>query len=260
MEFVALWSRARGGALPPPFTFVTDIPYYDDFQRELRSVRNRLQADVDPRVDELCAELRDPDLSVEVRGGSGADWTDAKQTIRLRAVRCGSRGYLAKQLPGKTYDASGGFTITECDPLGLAAVVVAALPKAEAGKGKNVTLPMPVTAKTDEGLDHSFGTSNLWDSFDDDNSARAEKFEQIVPVTEGYIVVRQGRSVYGPRGQLRIQLGWRDLPDDGRYVIGPELPPIAQPADDNKFAAMINKEIAKVIQTIKDERASLREA
>ncbi|MGQ4597253.1 ESX secretion-associated protein EspG [Nocardia sp. R6R-6] len=260
IEFVALWSRTRADTLPRPFTFVTDIPDYDDFQRELRAHREQLKANADPDFDQLCDDLLNPDLSLEVRGGSGSKWTDAKHTIRLRAVRRDSRGYLATQLPGKTYDASGGFTITECDPLALAAVVVAALPKVEAGTRKNVTLPLPDSSRTEDEMDHSFGESSLWDSFEDSNSTRAEQFEQMEPITFGYILVSQGRSAFGPRGRMRSLLRWRDLLDDGRYVIGPELPPVAQAADDKKFTAVINKEIAKVVQMIKDERSSLRGA
>ncbi|WP_040774452.1 ESX secretion-associated protein EspG [Nocardia pneumoniae] len=251
LEFDALWSRARADSLPRPFATVTDIPYEEDYQRELHRIREQWRFTGDPAFDQICADVVEPDLSLIVRGIDGQDSQNPKGSIRKLAVRRKDRGYLLTQLPGRTVEHSGGFTVTECDPLSLASVVVAELPDVGAGKRGRVTLPMP---KEDSEMDHSYGASELWDSFEDTNQQAAEWFQSAVPTTLGAIGVCQGISVYGPRGRVSRWLEWRDLPDDGRYVIGADLPPVAEPADAKRFTAMINAEIATVIRVIKDER------
>ncbi|MGO4615624.1 ESX secretion-associated protein EspG [Nocardia sp. 2YAB30] len=255
IEFDALWSRARADMLPRPFVIVTDIPYEEDYQRELHRIRERWRFNRDPAFDQICADVVQPDLSLVVRGIDAQDSRNPKGSIRKLAVRRKDRGYLLTQLPGKTVEHSGGFTVTECDPLSLASVVVAGLPEVAAGKNGQVTLPMPREVSE---MDHSFDKSGLWDSFEDTSQQAAERFQSVVPTTLGAIGVYQGISVFGPRGRVSRWLEWRDLPDDGRYVIGANLPPVAEPVDAKRFTAMINKEIADVIRVIKDERRSAR--
>ncbi|WP_327112638.1 ESX secretion-associated protein EspG [Nocardia sp. NBC_01730] len=255
IEFDALWSRTRADILPRPFVIVTDIPYENDYQRELHRIREQWQFNGDPAFDQICADVLEPDLSLVVRGIDGQDPRNPKGSIRKLAVRRKDRGYLLTQLPGKTVAHSAGFTVTECDPLSLASVVVAELPEVAAGKHAQITLPMP---REGGEMDHSYDKSGLWDSFEDTNQRAAEWFESTVPTTRGAIGVFQGISIFGPRGRVSRWLQWRDLPDDGRYVIGADLPPVAEPADAKRFAAMINTEIVNVIRVIKDERKSAR--
>jgi hypothetical protein len=258
LEFVALWSRTGDDSLPAPFVFVTDLPYEEDVQRELRSIRARWRSTADPAFDQICDDVLNPDLTVLVRGSDGKDRQNPKGSIRRLAVRREERGYLLTQLPGRTHEHSVGFIVTECDPLSLADVVVAELPKVEAGTRSSVTLPMPQESREVAGgeMEHDYGSSALWDSFEDTDQKLAEQFAQTVPAHYGYVGVRQGRSAFGPRGRLTRWLEWRDLPDDGRYVIGADPPPVAKPADAKRFVVMINVEIATVIRAIKDERMS----
>lgn len=249
LEFDALWSRSRV-EMPRPFVSVTDIPYEEDYQRELRRIRERWRSNGDPAFDRICRDVLEPDLGLVVRGIDGRDPRNAKGSVRMLAVRREDRGYLLTQLPGETVEHSAGFTVTECDPLALARVVVDGLPRAEAGKMPRVVLPMPREA---DGMDHSYGRSGVWDSFDDADQA-VDRFQRTVPSARGAIEICQGFSLYGPRGRLSMWLEWRDLPDDGRYVIGSGLPPVAEPADAKRFVAMINAEIAAIVRVIKDER------
>ncbi|WP_063035624.1 ESX secretion-associated protein EspG [Nocardia grenadensis] len=250
LEFEALWSRS-GLDIPRPFVLVTDIPYEEDYQRELRSIRQRWRSNDDPAFDRICRDVNEPDLSLVVRGIDGRDPRNARGTIRMLGVRREDRGYLVAQLPGETVHHPAGFTVTECDPPALAGAVVECLPKVEAGRQSRITLPMPQSV--DE-MDHSYSDSGVWDSFDDAGHA-ADRFQRAVPSMLGAIEVCQGFSLYGPRGRVSFWLEWRDLPDDGRYVIGSALPPVAEPADAKRFTAMINVEIAAVIRTIRDERS-----
>ncbi|MGW0250975.1 ESX secretion-associated protein EspG [Nocardia goodfellowii] len=253
LEFMALWSRIKGANLPQPFTFISDLPTHEGYLRELRSIRESWRAAEDHGRSRMAEDVLSPDLGLVVRALDPSDHRRIESRIRWLAVRREDRGYLVKQLPGRTFEHAGGFTVTECDPLALARAVVAQLPVVQAGKSGPIKLSM----SGDDEMDDSVGTSGLWDDpygASSSASVAAEKFESAVPALKGTIEVFQGRSIFGPRGETRRLIEWRDLSDDGRYVIAPAAPPIAQPADAARFTAMINAEIAIIIRAIKDER------
>ncbi|MEV6391577.1 ESX secretion-associated protein EspG [Nocardia xishanensis] len=254
-EFMALWSRIKGANLPQPFTFISDLASHEAYVRELRRIRESWRGTEDAVRDRMAEDVLGPDLGLIVRAFDPSDHRRIEGRIRLLAVRREERGYVVKQLPGRTFEHAGGYTVTECDPLALARLVVEELPKVDAGKNGGIKLPMP----EDQEMDDSAGTSGLWDDpYGGSSSASvaAAKFESTVATMQGTIEVFQGRSIFGPRGQIQRVLEWRDLPDDGRYVIAPSSPPIAQAADAARFVAMINTEIATVVRAIKDERMS----
>ncbi|WP_328409261.1 ESX secretion-associated protein EspG [Nocardia sp. NBC_00403] len=251
LEFVVLWEQMREDVMPRPFVFTTDIPLEEDYQRELHRIRERLRYTIDPAVPQLMMDIARPDLSVLVRGIDGKNPDNPEGSIRMIAARREDRGYLLTQLPGRTVHHSEGFTITECDVLRLADVVVAALPKAPAGKQNRVTLRVP---PDHDGMDHGYGESGLWDSHEDTDDAHSQRFLTTVPATVGGIEVCQGISRFGPRGRVARYLEWRDLPDDGRYVITQDTPPIAIPVDAKQLTAQINAEITFVVRAIRDDR------
>ncbi|MEU8896846.1 ESX secretion-associated protein EspG [Nocardia sp. NPDC048505] len=254
VEFMALWSRTQATHLPRPFTYISDIQSADDYERALHVVRDRWRSKPDPALDEISEAVLRPDVALEVRGYDDREYKRPEGWVRLLAVRKENRGYLLKQLTGKTFEHAAGFTVTECDPLRLADQVVAELPKADAGKQGTIKLPVP---KDEEMADT--GKSGLWDDpWDNANPVSSERFEKTVAASRGVVLVYQGYSVFGPRGRLRCPVQWRDLPDDGRYLIAPDPPPVAQPADGKKFVAVLNNQIAKIIRNIKDERQSHR--
>ncbi|MGK8553660.1 ESX secretion-associated protein EspG [Nocardia gipuzkoensis] len=250
VEFDVLWEPLREDALPRPFTILSRIPYYEDYLRAQYETRERLRATLDPAFDGVLDVVARPDIRVVVRGIDGKNPANPEGSIQMQAVRRGDEGYLLKQLPGETIEHSAGFTITECDPLKLADVVATELPDVGAGKGNRITLPV---APEDDHMDHEYGDSRLWDTFEDTSRQSAERFLRTVPTTVGGIEISQGHSRFGPRGQLTRGLEWRDLPDDGRYVITQDTPPTAVPADSKQLVAMINTEIAAIIRVIKDE-------
>ncbi|MGV9612723.1 ESX secretion-associated protein EspG [Nocardia xishanensis] len=254
-EFMALWSRSEGTILPRPFTYICDMRTTDEYERALHLVRERWRGKDDRVLDEISEAVLQPDIALQVRGFDEREYERAEGWIRVLAVRRDDRGYVLKQVTGKTFEHAAGFTVTECEPLALAEAVVAELPKVEPGKQGSIKLPVP---KSEEMVDTS--SSGLWDDPYGGGSTpvSGERFEKTVAASRGVVRVSQGYSVYGPRGRLTLELKWRDLPDDGRYLIAPDLPPVAEPVDEKKFVAMINKEIAKVVQTIKDERLSYR--
>lgn len=253
-EFMALWSRSEGTILPRPFTYICEMQTTDEYESALHSVRERWRGRDDRVLDEISEAVLQPDIALEVRGFDEREYERAEGWVRVLAVRRGDRGFVLKQVTGKTFEHAAGFTVTECEPVALADAVVAELPKAEPGKQGSISLPVP---KGEEVVDAN--SSGLWDDpYRNSVAVSGERFEKTVAASRGVVRVSQGYSVYGPRGRLTLELRWRDLPDDGRYLISADLPPVAHPVDEKKFVIMINKEIVKVVQTIKDERQSHR--
>ncbi|WP_378740797.1 ESX secretion-associated protein EspG [Nocardia brasiliensis] len=252
-EFVALWEELKEGALPAPFIYTTNTQSYDDHEREKLDTRQRVLASLDGTFEGVLETLARPDIRL-VTTGSSADPDDAAALIRLLAARQDDRGYLVKQLPGETLWDSGGFVVTECDPVRLADAVIAELPEAKAGKQGEIVLAEPAFDDED-GFDYSYGRSSVdADTIENSIAHRSDRFLGAPVTTIGSIEIIQGRSRFGPRGIARYRLGWRDLVDDGRYVTVFTAPPVAVPADTSRMTALLNAEIIKVIQTIKDER------
>ncbi|WP_225731237.1 MULTISPECIES: ESX secretion-associated protein EspG [unclassified Nocardia] len=249
LEFVAVWAPLREDILPQPFTHVTDIPSGARYEYELRSARARLDSIADGARELMLQDIARPDLTVLVRALDGRDRRDPEGSIRMLAARRGDRGYLVTQLPGRTVDHSGGFLVTGCHALDLAATVVGALPNVPPGRQGWVTLP-----GGDDGMDHSFEVSRWRDTFDD-TEERSRNFLRVPASTIGRIEIRQDISRFGPRGRTIRVLFWRDLLDDGRYAIVPANPPAAQPVDARALTNMINTEIATIVRAIEDEQA-----
>ncbi|NNH71865.1 ESX secretion-associated protein EspG [Nocardia uniformis] len=253
LELVVGWEAMKENLLPRPFIFRSRTHWYEDFLREKRGVRERLEATMDSAAWAMLDVVARPDIRLIVRGLNGDVRAEPKGSIRMHAVRRGGSAYVLTQLPGQNADEGGDFTITECDPFALAEVVVAELPQAKPGRESNIQLPAVV-----DGEDHMVqGESMLWDSFDNPVGHAGERFAQASFTGVGGIEIAQGTSRFGPRGRVIRRLEWRDVVDDGRYLVVRDNPPVAHSVDVKRMVSLINNEIAVVVQAIKDERATL---
>ncbi|QIS01706.1 ESX secretion-associated protein EspG [Nocardia brasiliensis] len=252
LELFAVWERATTTWLPWPLVCTTRARTRSELDYEMRQAENHVAATYPEFMTEVLETLRSPEISIAVNGYDGRDENKVDSLVRVLAVRRGDTGYVVTQKPGETYWHSGGYTIAECDAVRLADEVVAALPAAPAGREADFLLP---AADRAEELDYSFASSVVRDSFSDPVHLRSERFLAAPIEYQGTVDVRQGRSRFGPRGVTRHQLQWRDLEDDGRYVISEESPPVAVPADSKRFVQLINSRVAEVVRVIKDERA-----
>lgn len=251
LEFVVLWEDFGEPGPPRPFSFTSRTPLLDDYRDEKAEVRAALRASSTPAMREMLADLYRPDIRVRVLGFDGRDYTNVANNVRLMAARRADRGYLVTQWPGETVGHSGGFTVTECAAVELADVVVRALPEADPGKRADIVL-----ADENEGLDldYDYGASSVRDSFEASVHDRSAEFLSAPAERFGFIDVLQAHSIFGPRGMTRHRLKWRDLVDDGRYVIDDGHPPVAMAADKRRVVSVINARIAEVVRAIKDER------
>ncbi|WP_306360363.1 ESX secretion-associated protein EspG [Nocardia sp. CC227C] len=253
LEFVVAWETLKENLLPRPFVFRSRTHWYDDFLREKREVRERLQSTLDTAVWEALEVAARPDIRMIIRGLHGDIRSDPTGSIRMHAVRYGGSGYVLTQLPGDSPDDGGEFTITECDPFALADGVVAALPEIKSGQKSQIQLPSNA-----DGADRMVhDDSMLWDSFDDPVGRAGQEFLQAAFTGLGGIEITQGTSRFGPRGRVTRVLEWRDVVDDGRYLVVHDNPPYATGVDAKRMVTLINNEIAVVVQAIKDERATL---
>ncbi|MGH8883428.1 MAG: ESX secretion-associated protein EspG, partial [Stackebrandtia sp.] len=199
-----------------------------------------------------------PDLVVRVRGLDGGDPQRSAGALRLLAARREDRGYLLTQLPGRTVLHAAGFTVTQCDPLRLADMIAEALPAAEPGNLGRVVLPPDLSTEVGVAqarqVSATDDTLRLWDSGDEPGDLAGRRLLDIVPGRQGSIEVAQGMSRFGPRGRTVRQLRWRDLADDGRYLIRDGAPRTATGVDRRGLIDAINEEIITVVRAIKDER------
>lgn len=249
-EFDALWYGIEAEYMPEPFIHTREPCSAEQAEFARKHAWSAIKQRWGYELDEIIEVLAHPDIRVIVRGyGGGERLTDPSCSVRMLAVRKGEIGYLVRQRPGRTLYHAEGFDVTKHSALSLADVVADQLPHAEAGRGQEIRLDEP----TGEQFDHMYGRSPV-QHYDDDAATRTLTFQQAPRDRDGFIDVEQGWSRFGPRGILRLRLGWRDLTDDGRYLVAPGTPPVAIGADRRRVVSLINTQIAEVVRAIKDDR------
>ncbi|MFI6870179.1 ESX secretion-associated protein EspG [Nocardia sp. NPDC050406] len=252
-EFMVLWRDLVDDNLPMPFVSKSKAESYRDYLEEVRRAREGARQKFDEAALVMINAIAAPDLSVVVSAWDEQEPLKGKGEIRIRAVRQGSNGYLVKQESGETFWHGGGYKIRACDPLRLADEVVRELPEMAAGKQTDLVLPVQDEAT----VDAKPGGITVRDPMADSDAARAARFHKAATDRIGRINVVQGQSIFGPRGITDRVLQWRDVREDGRYVISDQNPQRAVPADAQRTVALINSQIASVIRVIKEERESV---
>ncbi|MFD3425905.1 ESX secretion-associated protein EspG [Nocardia fluminea] len=251
LEFNLLCEDVRRGELPAPFIFTSRTRLEDDYEREKSQVREQLRRRLDHDLDVLAGAIAKPDVFVVAHAWNDQDFENPEARIRVHAIRHRARGYVITQRPGETLAHSGGFDAVECDPYTLADIVVGRLPRCGAGKLADITLSLPDTAPEQE---RDRPVSSIADDDDDDDDdyrgdpVRSTAFFATPALSTGIVKVLQGRSKYGPRGRIEAGLLWRDLPDDGRYVIPLDDPaPVASAMSSDQLALWTRDRIEEIL-------------
>lgn len=254
IEFYALWTAATGElGLPFPFHFTARSLDPREFRLDQRRARAALLERLGGTFEPVLDVLAHPDIRVVLSGSDHRESDEPRSIVRLLGARRESAGYVVSALPGQSYWHSGGFTVTACDAVRLADVLVAELPEVPAGSRGETVLPRRAGAP-DRGEARPRRTPAVHDSFDATESERGAAFLAAPVSCVGTIDVEQGSSIYGPRGITRRRMDWRDLVDDGRYLVREADTPIAAPAGTELLKGAINALIAQVVRVIKDER------
>ncbi|MEV3963158.1 ESX secretion-associated protein EspG [Nocardia sp. NPDC050193] len=254
LEFHALWTGATGElGLPFPFHFTARTLDPQKFRFDQRQARTELRERLGETFDPVLDALAHPDIRVVLSGSDHREGEEPHSVVRLLGARRESAGYVVSALPGESFWHSGGFTVTECDAVRLADELVAELPGAPAGSRGETVLPRRAGVP-DQGEARPRKVPTVRDSFAATESERGSAFLAAPVSCVGTIHVEQGSSIYGPRGITRRRMGWRDLLDDGRYLIREAATPVAAPADTELLKGAINSMVAQVVRVIKDER------
>ncbi|TCJ97140.1 ESX secretion-associated protein EspG [Nocardia alba] len=249
LEFNLLCEDVRRGELPAPFIFTSRTRLEADYEREKSQVREQLRHRLDHDLDVLASAIAKPDVFVVAHAWNDQDFANPAARIRVHAIRHRARGYVITQRPGETLAHSAGFDAVECDPYSLADTVIGLLPRCGAGKLADIALSLPDTAPTQE---RDRPVSSIADDDDDDDlgndHVRSAGFFATPALSTGIIKVLQGRSKYGARGRIETGLLWRDLPDDGRYVIPLDDPaPVASAMSSDRLALWTRDRIEEIL-------------
>jgi hypothetical protein len=246
LEFNLLCEEVRQGELPAPFVFTSRTRLEADYEQEKAQVRQRLRQRLDHDLDALAGALAEPDVFLVAHAWNDQDFGNPEARTRVHAVRHRARGYVITQRPGETLAHSGGFDAFECDPHALADTVVGLLPRSGAGRLDDIRLSLPAT---EPGPEPERPAATISDNDDpDDDAFRSATFFDTAAVSTGIVKVLQGRSKYGPRGRVEAGLLWRDLPDDGRYVMPLDDPaPVATAMGSDRLALWVRDRIEAIL-------------
>ncbi|WP_278264910.1 ESX secretion-associated protein EspG [Nocardia sp. AG03] len=250
VEFAAMWRELKEVGLPAPLTYRGPEQSFDESRRVERAAWQELRRGAGGALDQLVAALTEPDIRVVARGIDGREPQNPKRSLRVLAVRKGEDSFVVVQRPGETLSDAAGFTVTRHDAVSMGDAVAAVFPAATAGRRREFGLH----DATQTDLDFSYGRSLVHED-GDDTATRSREFANEPDELAGSIEIEQGWSRFGPRGVLRLHLVWRDVIDDGRYVIVPGTPARVVPVDRRGLVSLLNSQIAEIVRAIRDDRA-----
>jgi hypothetical protein len=112
---------------------------------------------------------------------------------------------------------------------------------------------IPLVTDASSGAGDAYGqrSSMFFEEADTSIVERSTEFFNRCAERTGTINILQNQSMFGSRGMHRDILVWRDLPDDGRYVI--ELPsenPIATPMSRSDLIEKVNTSIQRMMSRV----------
>ncbi|MEV0365752.1 ESX secretion-associated protein EspG [Nocardia fusca] len=248
LEFAALWGAMReSGALPGPFILTCRIPLYRDYLEAKRIALAEVRARLGGSIEEVLDIVAKPDIRIVA---NGVDLIADGARTRLHAARRGSNAYLLEQASREPGEDGGEFVVWEHGVTELGAAVVSRIPAAGAGRLRNVDLSTHIEA----GMDQEYGRYLTREPVEDPAWYSSEKFLRTPVTNIGTIFIGQGVSRFGSGHAARRVLEWRDLHDDGRYVIARHGNPVAFGVDTSGFTARVDGELVEVVRAIKDER------
>ncbi|WP_067819141.1 ESX secretion-associated protein EspG [Nocardia inohanensis] len=243
LEFRVLTNRYVEGWMPTPLMYTCRTDDSAEYDRQLAETDELLRDRLGPSVATLFDTIHRPEVIIVSHTWCDDDMTNPEKRIRVHGALRDRRACMITQKPGETIYHSGGFTITECDPEELPRLIVAELPAAEPGRGPVV----PIVTEQPPREPRYGSRSMAFDSFDDTVEATSLAFLSRRADWTGTIRVLQSRSKYGPRGVMETTMLWRDVADDGRYLIElgePELKAVGIGSD--RLTRRIEERVEKV--------------
>nr|WP_206038273.1 ESX secretion-associated protein EspG [Rhodococcus sp. HNM0569] len=198
-EFAAIWAATGQDRLPFPFRLSSDHEFADTFAAEQHALRSRFARPEHALLEAAVLILAEPQWRIEVFGWHGGPPDVESDATPIRMIGAAARGHgvVALQHAGPSSEIGGDVAIRGCEPYDLARQMVAQLPLVEAG------MLHPVTARRGA---HA-----------DERRRRALVAALNRPASGSGVAT----VIRGPRHRPATfgGIAWRDIADDGRYLV-----------------------------------------
>ncbi|WP_067667223.1 ESX secretion-associated protein EspG [Nocardia miyunensis] len=254
LELVVLWELMSSDRLPFPLTHWPTQQYEDDYIRAKRETAERLLGILPLDAQQLWEAAVNPDIVIWAAGEAPDDETDLSAVTRVVGLRREGYAVVLVQQPGESIERGGDVEVYQTDVVGLANAVIGQLPKVGRGKqGEVAILP-----EQPDGMDHSSSSSPVLDSNDSERQ-RSARWRNAKATQLGELKVEPGSGAHWIQDRSGYLVRWRDLADDGRYLIEPKPNPVATPVDDNAFETFVNRRVAELVRRIRENRPAERD-
>lgn len=232
LEFEILWAGYGRDRLPYPLQYRTDIADFDELKRHREAAVESLLRKHDPAVEHALTVLLDPDARVESKGFVGQDTSNA---IRFHGAIRGPAGATLTQARGTAEDIGGDVVMTYCRAEQVAALAVAALPRAKPGTKAPVEVRREQLAAEEEHFEYRAGQLSSADQLNRIFRRKRHAFGEISAFSGPAVDARPspGRTFW-----------WMDY-DDGRYYVKTGDPIIAEPLSPDRMIAGIRRMLAR---------------
>ena len=258
LEVTVLWEMLSDDTLPFPLTHSPTQQYEEDYLRAKRETAERLVGNPPSHAPHgwdsadllrLWQAAVNPDIVIWAAGEAPDDETDMSAVTRVVGLRREGYAVVLVQQPGESIDRGGDIDVYQTDVVGLANAVIAQLPKVGPGKQREV----PILAQRQDGMDSGDDSSPVFDSMDPPH-LRSERWRSAKTRQLGELRVEPGSAAHWIQDRRGYLVRWRDVADDGRYLIEPTPNPIAIPVDDDGFESFVNQRVAELVRRIRENR------
>ncbi|MQY19075.1 ESX secretion-associated protein EspG [Nocardia macrotermitis] len=253
-ETVVLWELMSRERLPFPLVHWPTQQYEDDYIRAKKETAERLLAYLPEDAMQLWEAAVNPDIVIWAAGEPSADETDMSLVTRVVGLRREGYAVVLVQQPGETIERGGDVDVYETDVVGLARSVIEHLPKVGRGKRGEVQ----ILPEEPDGSDAHHDGSPVLDS-NDQTQQRSDRWRRAKAIQFGDLKVEPGKGAHWIQDRSGYLIRWRDLVDDGRYVIEAKPDPVAVPVDDEGFETVVNRRVADLVRRIRENRPADRD-
>ncbi|GAB2639981.1 ESX secretion-associated protein EspG [Nocardia goodfellowii] len=253
LELVVLWELMSSDRLPWPLTHWPTHEYEEDYYRAKRATAERLLAHMKVEAQQLWEAAVNPDIVIWAAGEAPDDETDMSAVTRVVGLRREGYAVVLVQQPGESIGRGGDIDVYQTDVTGLAKAVIDQLPKVGRGKQGDV----PLLSEQPDGMDYTYGSSQVLEAAHSPRQ-RSDSWRNAKATQFGELKVEPGSGVHWIQDRSGYLLRWRDLADDGRYLIEPKPNPVAIPVDDAAFERFVNQRVAELVRRIRENRPADR--
>ncbi|MBJ8338597.1 ESX secretion-associated protein EspG [Antrihabitans sp. YC3-6] len=250
MEFLVLWEISGNDTLPFPIVCTNTPPLLKDYIRQKEQILEELQPRLTRESVDAIQTVSRPDIKIAAIGWDEHNENNLSAARRIYGVRRENRAYVLSQAPGSKFEEGGDIEITETSVVGLARSVIDKLPQVSKGSMGEV----PIMRGQGRDLDYSHGQSAVRDSFAESPEQKSARFLRAKSTQFGEFEVLPGESMHWLRERSGYLMRWRDVADDGRYLVEPRDHPVAVAVDAKGFENAANERVAKLVRRIKEDK------